>query len=438
VKRKTLGTIAVAALCGAVALADDVATTSTTLTLKEAMVRALQANPQTRSARAEVEAAAAQRRFFRSAIMPQLEFSGSSTANAEEVSVDFDGQSATIIPQHDYSYAVTLRQPLYAGGREMKTIRQATMAIDSARAGVRQSEDQLLLQTASAYLAAVQGEALVEVEKANVELAQARRKHAQDFFDAGEVTRVDVLRADTAVKAAERRLASAVQARDVALSELRIALALDGPVGVQPPRISLPPLPAEEQLMAQAQAKRPEVLQASFSRRSAELEVSKQRAARLPVLSAEATARTQRADFPSDQTGAFILNLSLPLFDSGAVGSRVAMATERKKQAEYSLEQAQRQVREEVRQTLIGLRSAQINLDLAREQLASAQAEYDQTFELYRAQEATSLDLASAESALSEARRAVATGTSDRDLAELRVWHAAGSLQNVLMTEEPS
>lgn len=424
------------ALAGLTAQADDVAPANAALTLKEAMQRALQANPQARAARAEVEAAEAQRRLFRSAILPQLEFSGSSTTNAEEVSVDFDGQRATIIPQNDYAYSISLRQPLYAGGRELKTIRQAGIAIEGARAGVRQTEDQLLLQTATAYLAALEGAALVEVERSNLALAESRRKQARDFFDAGEVTQVDVLRAETAVKGAERRLASAVEVRDVALSRLRIALAIDGPVRVERARITLPELPLEEQLMAQAVAKRAEVQQAALSRRSAEIEVSKQRAARLPVLTAEATARTQRADFPSDHTGAFMVNLTLPIFDSGAIGSRVAVATERKKQAEYALEQAQREVREDVRQALIGLRSAQTNLELAGEQLAAAQAEYEQTFELYRAQEATSLDVAAAETALSEARRAVASGTMDRDLAELRVWYATGALKDVLITEE--
>ena len=401
------------------------------LTLEQAMRRSLEANPQARRARAEVEAAEAQRRYFRSAILPQLEFSGSSTTNAEEVTLDFDGQQTTILPRNDYSYGLTLSQSLYAGGRELKTIRQAGLAINSAKAGAVLTENQLLLQTAVSYLAAVGAEALVEVEQGSVELAQKRRQQSADFFEAGEVTQVDVLRADTAVKAAERRLAAATESREVALSELRIALALDTPVSVQRPRIALPSLPAEQELTTAALAKRPEVHQAALSRRSADIEVSKQRAARLPLVTAEATTRTQRASFPSDQTSALTFNFSLPLFDSGSIGARVAQATERRKQAEYDLEQTQRQVREDVRQAVVSLQSAETNVALAREQLAAAEAEYNQTFELYRAQEITSLDVAVAENALIESRRAVVTGALDRDLAELRVWYATGSLKDV-------
>ena len=171
------------------------------------MKRSLEANPQVRGARAEVEVAQAQRKFYRSAVLPQVSFSGSQTTNAEEVTLDFEGQNVTILPQNDYSYSVTLAQPIFAGGRELKTIRQAGLAVDSARAGVRSSENTLLFQTAAAYLAAVGGAALVDVENSNLQLALKRRQQSADFQEAGEVTMVDVLRADTAVKSAERRLA---------------------------------------------------------------------------------------------------------------------------------------------------------------------------------------------------------------------------------------
>jgi outer membrane protein len=432
---KIITALAAASLVAFAAVADVTPEPGTVITLQEALRRVVDANPTARTARAEVAAAEAQRRFYRAAILPQLEFSGSNTLNAEEVTLDFEGTDVTLLPSSDYSYSLKLSQPVFAGGRELKTIRQSGLAVESAREGVRETENQLLLQTATSYLAAVEGQALVDVEAKNLELALKRRKQASDFFSAGEVTQVDVLRADTAVKAAERRLASAVQMRDVGLSQLRIALAIDSPIQVTSPKFDFPSLLDEERLIAQAQAGRPEVLQATMTRRSAELEVSKQRAWRLPTVTAEAVARTQASNFPSAQTAALTFNISMPIFDFGAISSRVAMATERKKQAEYNLEQAGRLVREDVRQALIGLRSAQTNLSLAKEQLAAAEAEYEQAFELYRAQEVTSLDVATAESTLAESRRAVVTGTLDLDLAELRVWYSAGSLKDVLITE---
>ena len=88
--------------------------------------------------------------------------------------------------------------------------------------------------------------------------------------------------------------------------------------------------------------------------------------------------------------------------------------------------------REDVRRALADLRSAETGLQLANEQLDAAQAEYDQAFELYRAQEATSLDVATSETSLADARRAVAEETLNRDLAELRVWYAAGAMKEAV------
>lgn len=411
-----------------------------TLTLTEALRRALEANPGTQRARSQTAVAEAQVRQLRSSILPQIELNGSGTRNSDEVSFETEGFTATILPENDWRYDVTLRQPIYAGGRELKALRQGRLNVDSTRQGVRQSEELVLLGTAADYLALVQGDALLEVERRNLELAQRRRAQAQAFYEAGEVTRVDVLRAETDMKAVERAIAVAEQNRGAAASRLRETLALDLTPGtgiaVRNPDLEFPPLPPAEELIAQAQANRPEVRQAELASEISRLEVAKQRAARLPVVRGEASWISQRANFPADQYGAFTINLNLPIWDSGAITSRVVAAREQETQARLTLEEQKRAVREDVLQALLDLQTAERSLALAREQLAAAEAEYNQSFELYRAQEATSLDLQSAESSLANARRAVVTDSLNRDLAEINVWSAVGTLKNTILSEE--
>jgi outer membrane protein len=411
-----------------------------TLTLTEALRRAIEANLATRRARSQTAVAEAQVRQLRSSILPQVELNSSATRNSDEVSFETDGFTATILPENDWRYDVTLRQPIYAGGRELKALRQGRLNVDSTRQGVRQSEELVLLGTAANYLALVQGDALLEVERKNLELAQRRRTQSQAFYEAGEVTRVDVLRAETDMKAVERAIAVAEQNRGQAASRLREALALDLTPGtgiaVQNPELKFPSLPPAEELIRQAEANRPEVRQAELSAEIYRLEVAKQRAARLPVVRGEASWISQRSNFPADQYGAFTINLNLPIWDSGAVTARVATAREQEAQALLTLEESKRAVREDVLQALLDLATADRSLALAREQLTAAEAEYSQSFELYRAQEATSLDLQSAESSLANARRAVVTDSLSRDLAEINVWSAVGILKNTILSEE--
>jgi outer membrane protein TolC len=407
-----------------------------TITFQQALELAIGQNPTVGRSRSEIAEAEAQSRMLRSYLFPRVALTGSAIRNAEEVAFDFGETRVAVLPHNDWNYRLALQQPIYAGGRSERTYRQALLAVDGAREGTRATEDAILLRTASNYLGVIVADALIDVEERNLSLTERRRRQAVDFFEAGEVTRVDVLRADTALKAAQRRLAAAVQMRENAASRLRVDVALDDAVAVAPARIELPPLPPAAELIARAEAARPEIRRADIGVRSAGLEIQKQRGKYLPVITAEASMSQQRVAFPYDQNAAVALHVSIPIWQSGEVGAAVAVAREDERQAVLMRDEWRREVREQVQLALIDLRSAGTQLALAREQLTAATAEYEQTFELYQVQEATSLDVDAAESALAEARRAVAESEVERQLAELRVWYSAGSLKNVLLPQE--
>jgi outer membrane protein len=405
------------------------------LTLGEAIRIALANNPSAERSRSEVDLAALEVRRARSSILPQVRVDGRYTRNDRDVTLDFDGTEVSIMPADDWSTSIRLSQPVYAGGRELKTLRQARLAVEGAEHASRGVEEGVLFDVAASFLNVIGAEALLAVERQNVELATRSRKQAADFYEAGEVTRVDVLRAESSIKGAERQLAAARQARESAASLLRLGLGVDVPVDPESPELELPPIPSEPELIALAEENRPEVRRAAIAIQVARLEVGKQKGAYLPLVTADASFTQQAAAFPTDQYGALTLNFSVPLFTSGEIPARVAGAREQQKQAEILLAQWRQIVREDIRRALVELETARTALSLALEQREAAEAEYQQIFELYRAQEATSLDLQSAETALAAARRSIVTGALDRDLAELRVWLATGALKSVLLKE---
>jgi outer membrane protein len=407
------------------------------LTLSEAFQRALDTNPSVGRARAEVGVAEAQKSFYLSAIMPKIGVSGRLTRNSEEVS--FSGGEGepdrSILAEDDWAYRVTLSQPIFAGNRERRAYQQAKISILNAQEGVDLTEEGILLQVAADYLGVVQGDALVEVEKKNVDIASSRRELAQSFFDAGEVTKVETLRAESDVKGAERRLTRAVQLRELAASRLRLVLNTDDSIVVTPPVIGGASFPGEAELIGMAREHRSDLKQAVNSLQIAKLEVSKQRGFALPTLTFDAALIEQKTAFPTDSYSQASINFNIPIFQSGETAARVRGAKEREKQAALGLDETERQVVEDIRRAMLDLDSAEKALALAREQRAAAEAEYAQMFELYQAQEATSLDLQSSESALAEARRAEVVGTLDRDLSRLGVWYAAGMLKQSVITE---
>jgi outer membrane protein len=414
-----------------IALVASAAHAQTKLTFDAALARALEVNNTIEGSRQNIALATAQKNQLLSAVMPRITLTGDLTRNSLEQTFGEGENSIAILPRNDWATRLTLAQPIYAGRREFRAYSQAKINIENAREGTRATEDAVLLRVASSYLAVINADRRVEVEKRNIELAERRLKQAQSFYEAGEVTKVDIFRAETAQKAAQRLLAVAVQQREHAVSQLRSDLDLDGAIDVTVPERRFPSLPDEEALIARTAA-RADVGIAQNNVRIAELEIAKQRGFWLPTVTFEGGWINQRTPFPAPSYSYGGLHFNVPIFQSGEVLARVAGAKSQEKQAEIARDETKLVAREDVRRALADLRSAETSLQLAGEQLDAAQAEYAQAFELYRAQEATSLDVAASETSLADARRAVAEETLNRDLAELRVWHAAGAIKEGL------
>ncbi len=415
------------------ALLSSTASAQTKLTFDGALQRALAVNNTIERSQQDVAVAQSNKDYLLSAVMPKITLTGDLTRNSIEQSFGGDGEdSVTILPRNDWAYRLTLSQPIFAGRRELRAYSQAKIGIENAQQGKRAATDSILLRVSSSYLAVVNADRRVAVEQRNIELAQKRLDQAQAFFEAGEVTKVDVFRAETAMKAAQRLAAAALQQREHAVAQLRTDLDLDGAIEVTAPERALTALPTEGDLIARATTTRPDIDIAENNVRIASLEVQKQRGFWLPTVTFDGGYIQQKTPFPADKYSYGALRFNVPIFQSGEVYARVAAAKSREKQAQLDLEDAKLIAREDIHRAFADLRSAEIGLQLANEQLQAAQAEYDQAFDLYRAQEATSLDVSASEQSLADARRAVAEETLNRDLAELRVWYAAGAMTDAV------
>ena len=403
-----------------------------TLTLRQAFRQALTANPLVESSRTNVDLAESRTSVARSYLLPRVALHSSYTLNSKEVGFGGGDDELMIMPEHDWALQLTVRQPIYAGARDLRTYQQAKLGIEGAGIGVRGAENFILFQVGLDYLGVLEGEALLAIEERNLELARRRLRQATDFFEVGEVTRVDVLRADSAIKAAERHQAVARQLRETAAGRLRVDLGLDGPIAVEKPERLLPQMPGENTLIAEALASSPEIRKAQLDLEVSDLEIRKQRGAYLPIAFADAGWIRQKTDFPADDFGFVSINLSVPIFQGGEVRSRVLEAEAQRRLAELKLEDVQRRLRESVRVALFQFHTAETVHALAIQERDAAELEYHESFELYRAQETTSLDLEASELGLARAKRRVVTSEVAVVVAALRVYSIVGSLKNVV------
>ena len=118
------------------------------LTLQQALRRALEANAGTATARSQVATAQAQVRQLKTSILPHLDLESAVIRNGQEVAFDVNGFRATILPRNDWNARLIFTQPIYAGQRELKALRQARLTVSSNEVGLRSTEDMVLLATA--------------------------------------------------------------------------------------------------------------------------------------------------------------------------------------------------------------------------------------------------------------------------------------------------
>jgi outer membrane protein TolC len=120
-----------------------------------------------------------------------------------------------------YNTSATLSVPLFQGGRTRNATRAAASLRDAATAEVTGTELDVSLQTLDAYLSAQLAERLVAIQEANLALAEARVRQAEQFEQGGRGSRYDVLRARVERSNLEPALIQARGSRDVALHDLR-------------------------------------------------------------------------------------------------------------------------------------------------------------------------------------------------------------------------
>ena len=174
----------------------------------EALRRALAANLGLGRARAEVGGRRrAAKRGALSQVLPRVEATGGLIRNDRRWPSAAPTSRRRSCPRNDWNMRLTaqpadLRGPARAAGLPAG---EGGRALGRARRA-RSPRTASCCAPPTDYLTVVGGDALrAGWREQTLALAQDRLKQARDFFEAGETTRVDVLRAESAVKTAERQ-----------------------------------------------------------------------------------------------------------------------------------------------------------------------------------------------------------------------------------------
>ncbi|HKW96583.1 MAG TPA: TolC family protein [Bryobacteraceae bacterium] len=380
----------------------------------------------------------------RAALLPDIESSVSDqnmTRNLAALGVQFEVpipgfQFPTMVgPFTVFDARATATQNVF----DFSSIRryQASRAgVRAARSEGNAAEDKVAAQVAKAYVAALRSEADVEAAEANVQLAQALLKQAEDVKAAGTGTGIEVTRARVELSNEKQRLLVAQNARRKAHLELArsMGIALDTDLVLTD---KLAYVPVDHKTLAQATT---EALKARSDLRAqrqrednARLSSSATRMERLPSLEGFADYGSIGSSINrASPTRTYGLSLRVPIFDGGRRDARRAEAASQFRQESIRTRDLQDQVQLEVRLALDALGSADEQVQVARDGLTLAQDELAQARRRYDAGVANGLEVTDAQTRLARARDNEIEALFNYNQARIDLGQATGTIRSMI------
>jgi len=181
-------------------------------TLEGALALAYQNNPQINSQRAATRATDEGVGVALSGYRPQV----SATAQMGEQYIDSLSKPSSGIGYSKSSgtlatatYGLTTKQTLFNGFQTSSRTRQAEGQVLSQRETLRNTEQTVLLNAATAYMNLLRDAALLELQRNNVKVLEATLRQTRDRLAAGEVTRTDLAQAESSLAAGRSSLHAA-------------------------------------------------------------------------------------------------------------------------------------------------------------------------------------------------------------------------------------
>ncbi len=234
----------------------------------------------------------------------------------------FGAANQDLLPRN---YGAQVTQPLFRGGQTIAQTRAAENAVRAGRAQLDSIEQQVLLNATTAYMDVYREQAVLELQIRNEQRLARQLEATRDRFQVGEVTRTDVFQA-------EARLAGATAARVGAEGSLeRSRATYRNVVGQVPGLLAQPSMPRDlpstlDQAVTMAKRQNPDIVSAEFVERSSLDTVDRVRGELLPSMNLQGTAqRDHEATFEGARTDelAALVNINVPLYQAGAVYSRL-------------------------------------------------------------------------------------------------------------------
>lgn len=390
-----------------------------TLTLRDALERARANDPRFLSVMTDAKIAREDRIQSRAALLPSVNFT-SQYLNTQGNGTLSSGRFVTNDGVHVYRVWAVVHQDLRATTFTMAPYRRAAAAEALAQAKAEIARRGLAVTVTKGYYALVVAQRKYATAQQAMEQARRFLTISQDLERGGEVAPSDVIKARLQFNQQQRDFQEAQLAMEKARLELAVILFanFNQNFTVVDDLDSAQALPPFTEVRAMAQRENPDLRAAIEAVRQSSLDVSIARASFLPSLTLdvdygiEANALALRSRISADPLAGRLPNLgyfatatlSLPVWDWGALRSKLHQAQVRRQQARAELTFAQRELLSNLSAFYKEAELAKAEVDTLRSSAELAAESLRLTTLRYQAGEATVLEVVDAQNTLTQAR----------------------------------
>ncbi len=416
-------------------------------TLTEALSEAYRTNPTLQAQRAQQRATDEQASQARSNWRPTITFDASF---ARQIT---DSQGAQIFAgqvietdfrqeQDQRSFGLNYSQNLFRGFRNFNEVAQADATVEAGSAQLFSTEQQVLLDTTTAFFDVILQRETVRLRQNNVDVLTRQLEAAQDRFRVGEITRTDVAQA-------EARLALAVSQLVQSQADAQRAEAIyEQQVGKTPGALvspeARPALPdAIDDAVNRAVGRNPNVVAARATERASDKGIEVAKGALLPTVSLQANATdsnsdpinfratTQQSDFVFDtdtRSLSLAARLTLPIYQSGAAYSRIRQARENNNRDRIRVAEQERLITQQAISSFQSYEAAKATIISSEEQVRANEIAFEGVEQEALVGSRTVLDVLDAEQELLNSRVQLVTAVRNEQVAAYTLLAAVGEL----------
>jgi outer membrane protein TolC len=414
------------------------------LSMRGAVERALSAagNTRIRLDREQVAVAQSRAAEARAALMPSVD--GALVHRSQSLNLETFGLPTTFggtrLPNASGPFNVvdvrlTAMQPVFDLG-SLRRVRAAAAAIDAARADSGHVRNEVAVDVATAYLAALRADASVEAAEAGVALAKALLLQAEASRQAGAAADIDVTRARVQMATDEQRLLAAELERRRRSLDLRrlVGLTLDVPLELTD---ALEYVPVEHvgvtEAIARAFSARADLDAQGARERSAAHAADAVAAERLPTVAGFADyGSIGTALDTAFATRTFGVAVRLPLFDGGRRDALRAASASQLREERVRTHDLRQQIELDIRLALESLALAEQQVKLSRDARALAEQEIAQERIRLSVGVVNSVDVTNAQARLAAARETEIEALFNYNRSRLELGRAMGSAEAIL------